>query len=101
MPHLPPPRKRTSTRRPFATARRTSNTLYGTHRWRQVRAAFLVGKVCARCGSLRKMTVDHDPPHDGTEATFFDASRFVALCKRCHDSKSARYARQLQEDMRR
>jgi len=74
---------------PFAGARRTSN-LYNGNRWTQTSKAFLEGKRCADCGTTVRLQTDHDPPHDGTEATFYDRSRFIARCLRCHARKTAR-----------
>lgn len=34
--------------------------------------------------------VHHSTPHKGNEIIFFDRTKWVALCKRCHDSDAQR-----------
>jgi 5-methylcytosine-specific restriction endonuclease McrA len=63
--------------------------LYKSPRWQRTRALFLranpVCSVCTLMGRVSAATVcDHDPPHNGNEAAFWDSSRFRALCPRCH-----------------
>ena len=67
---------------------------YGA-RWRLARKAFLKrNPLCAECqgrGILKAATVvDHVIPHKGDSGLFWDESNWQALCKRCHDKKTAR-----------
>ena len=64
-------------------------------RWRKARKLFLqVHPLCATCrsrGVIRQATVvDHIRPHKGDQALFRDERNLQALCKECHDSKTAR-----------
>jgi 5-methylcytosine-specific restriction protein A len=64
-------------------------------RWRRARAAYLaMHPVCVRCqevGCLVLATVvDHVEPHRGNQKLFWDEANWAALCKRCHDAKTAR-----------
>ena len=64
--------------------------LYGSVRWRKMRAAHLkANPYCTRCPDMATQ-VDHDPPHDGTAETFYDEGRLQGLCARCHARKTAR-----------
>lgn len=67
---------------------------YSTTRWRMMRKAFLAQhplcQMCEAKGEYRQATiVDHVIPHKGDEALFWDSNNWAALCKRCHDSKTA------------
>ena len=76
---------------PFASAGRSSN-LYATPRWKRERVAFLaVHRTCA-CG-VRATVVDHEPPHRGDEAAFWDRSTWVAMCWPDHQRKTGRETR--------
>ena len=77
-------------RKPFQGATRSSE-LYKTARWKRERAAFLkanrrcvapylVGWKYQRCDEPATV-VDHDPPHRGDEAAFWDRSTWRALCR--------------------
>lgn len=79
-------------RRPFANARRTSE-LYGTARWKRERAAFLRANSSCAC-SAPAAVVDHEPPHRGDEAAFFDRSRYRAVCWPCSNRKTGRETRE-------
>jgi len=58
-------------------------------RWRTESKTFLAAHPsCADCGEAATV-VDHDTPHGGDAAIFWDKSRWVARCKRDHDRKSA------------
>jgi 5-methylcytosine-specific restriction enzyme A len=66
---------------------------YGS-RWRRARAAFLAQHpLCATCqdqGCIEpSTTVDHIVPHRGDQRLFWDEANWAALCKRCHDAKTA------------
>jgi 5-methylcytosine-specific restriction endonuclease McrA len=65
------------------------------YRWQQARAKFLAlpENVLCRCVECvafkrRRVTnvVDHDPPHRGDPAKFWDRSSWRAMAKQCHDS---------------
>lgn len=63
-------------------------------RWRQISKAFVVSNpYCAehsRQGKIASSEVtDHIIPHKGDMDLFWDPSNWQALCKRCHDRKSA------------
>lgn len=67
---------------------------YGA-RWRKARAAFLkkhpVCTICKDEGRLTaSTTVDHKIPHRGDRTLFWDKTNWQALCKPCHDEKTAR-----------
>ena len=80
-------------RKPFATARRSSN-LYGTARWKLERRAFLdVFPYCRLCGE-RASVVDHDPPHRGDIDAFWDRRRYRSLCWKHHQAKTGRETRE-------
>lgn len=71
---------------------RSTPGLYG-YRWQRARAAFLAAHPLCKCFECKRLdrvraanVVDHDPPHRGDRAAFWDRSRWVALNKRCHDS---------------
>ncbi len=77
-------------------ARRGSATTQGYgSRWRAARAAYLVKHpVCVLCLATGRVTmatvVDHVQPHKGDRELFWEESNWQALCKRCHDTKTAR-----------
>jgi 5-methylcytosine-specific restriction endonuclease McrA len=91
-------------RRQADPSRRSSiRRLYRSARWSAMRRAHLKrpgnrtcrdciaeGKPPALCIPVRAV-IDHDPPHDGTEATFFDRSRLVTLCGRHHSRRTAMF----------
>jgi 5-methylcytosine-specific restriction protein A len=67
-------------------------------RWRRARASFLARHpLCVRCqaaGCLEpSTTVDHIVPHRGNQQLFWDEANWAAMCKRCHDAKTAREGR--------
>ena len=66
---------------------------YG-RRWQKVRLTYLRKHVfCVYCDAEARLTVatvvDHIRPHKGNQALFWDRSNWQALCKRCHDRKTA------------
>jgi 5-methylcytosine-specific restriction protein A len=78
--------------RPSASARG-----YGS-RWRRARRAFLARyPLCAACQDHGRLvpatTVDHVVPHRGDQDLFWDERNWAAMCKRCHDAKTAREGR--------
>lgn len=63
--------------------------------WRRERAAFLVANplcvLCYKAGRVTESTVvDHIIPHKGDMKLFWDRDNWQALCKQCHDAKTAR-----------
>jgi 5-methylcytosine-specific restriction enzyme A len=67
-------------------------------RWRRARRSYLVlHPLCMRClvqGRVAAATVvDHVVPHRGNAALFWDEANWTALCKPCHDAKTARDGR--------
>jgi 5-methylcytosine-specific restriction protein A len=75
-------------RRPSASARG-----YGG-RWRKARAGYLrKHPLCVTCqaeGRTEPATVvDHIVDHKGDRALFWDRDNWQALCKACHDRKTA------------
>ena len=69
------------------------NAMYSTPQWRTLRLMVLrdANYICAsyRCPN-RATIADHIKPHRGHASEFFDRSNLQALCKRCHDRKTAR-----------
>jgi 5-methylcytosine-specific restriction protein A len=70
---------------------------YGS-RWRRVRAAYLARHPwcvpCQAAGRLKPATiVDHVVPHRGDPVLFWDEGNWAAMCKPCHDAKTAREGR--------
>ena len=64
-------------------------------RWRKARALFLSQHpLCAACEGKGRITpaqvVDHVIPHRGDKQLFWDRDNWQALCKPCHDAKTAR-----------
>ena len=67
-------------------------------RWRRARASFLARHpLCMRCRAAGRIepstTVDHVVPYRGNPVLFWDETNWAALCKRCHDAKTAREGR--------
>jgi 5-methylcytosine-specific restriction protein A len=67
-------------------------------RWRRARVAYLAQHpLCAACQAegraVPATVVDHVVPHRGDPDLFWDESNWAALCKRCHDAKTAREGR--------
>jgi 5-methylcytosine-specific restriction protein A len=67
-------------------------------RWRRARAAFLARHpLCIQCQAKEciepSTTVDHVVPHRGDQKLFWDEANWAALCKLCHDAKTAREGR--------
>lgn len=66
------------------------NRLYHTQRWLDLRQAILVRDryTCADCKKLiigkGEAHVDHEVPHKGDLAKFWDPSNLRVLCRRCH-----------------
>ena len=70
-----------------------SKRLYD-RRWQRYRRVFLVDNpFCVRCLAKDRLTPsvvpDHIEPHKGDYDKFWDEENHQALCKRCHDIKTA------------
>ena len=64
-------------------------------RWRTERKYYLaMHPICVECeknGRIKAASVvDHIVPHRGDYKRFWDRRNWQPLCKRCHDSKTAR-----------
>jgi 5-methylcytosine-specific restriction enzyme A len=57
--------------------------------WRNARDQFLrEHPTCASCG-WPSIVVDHIAPHKGDQSLFWNRRNWQALCKPCHDRKTA------------
>lgn len=66
-----------------------------TTRWEKARAGFLrshpLCRSCQQAGRIQPASVvDHIVPHKGDQSLFWRSDNWQPLCKRCHDSKTAR-----------
>ncbi len=65
--------------------------VYNDPRWALLRDQVLSEEAFCRAGCNRPPTVvDHIRPHRGNEHLAFDRANLQALCKPCHDAKTAR-----------
>ena len=69
--------------------------LYNTARWKKLRIQFLANHpLCEECKRNGVITssevVDHILPHRGNKELFWDEGNLQALCKECHDRKTAK-----------
>jgi 5-methylcytosine-specific restriction protein A len=72
-------------RRPNAAARGYTSD------WRNARAEYLAQHpTCVECGALATV-VDHVKAHKGNTLLFWDRLNWQALCKPCHDRKTAKH----------
>lgn len=67
---------------------------YNTARWKQARIRYLTyNPLCVHClnnnNHVPAVVVDHIIPHKGNHTLFWDVHNWQALCKRCHDIKTA------------
>lgn len=63
-------------------------------KWRKARLSFLrKNPLCVRCKADDRVmpadVVDHIVPHKGDKGLFWDKDNWQALCKTCHDRKTA------------
>ena len=68
--------------------------LYNTNKWIKLRQQILIDNpLCILCKIEHKWVlatvVDHITPHKGNESLFYDVNNLQALCKICHDKKTA------------
>lgn len=64
-------------------------------RWAKARKRYLrEHPLCVECLKAGKLTpgnvVDHKDPHKGDKVKFWTESNWQSLCKRCHDTKTAK-----------
>lgn len=69
--------------------------LYNTSRWKTLRKQFLQEHpLCEKCKKNGVVNaaevVDHIKPHEGNQILFWDEINWQALCKCCHDKKTAK-----------
>lgn len=86
-----PPRPCPACKRIHCTTHTASPSLY-TYRWQQLRKRFLQQHVlCERCHPRITVAtvVDHRNPHKGNLELFWNTANLSALCKACHDAKTA------------
>ena len=86
--HAKARKKEVDARRPNATDRG-----YGS-RWRRARERFLrANPLCIKCLDdglvVAANVVDHVIDHKGNQQIFWDEGNWQALCKVCHDRKTA------------
>jgi 5-methylcytosine-specific restriction protein A len=87
--------KHTKQRNKEADSRRGSATERGyNYRWSKSSKQFLKDNpLCVKCeeeGTVEPSRVtDHIVPHKGDYKLFWDKSNWHALCKKCHDRKTA------------
>ena len=68
---------------------------YYTLQWSHLRKQVLVDAAytCAQCGVIQAaLEVDHIVKHDGNPAVFWNRANLQALCRTCHQQKTARGA---------
>ena len=76
--------------------RGTAHSRGYTCRWAKARGSYIKSHpFCVRCKdgkglSVMADVVDHIVPHKGNMKLFWDRDNWQSLCKRCHDSKTAR-----------
>ena len=71
-----------------------ARALYASSQWKALRAEVLrlSGGRCVTPGCMRRPTIaDHITPHRCRQELFYDAGNLQAMCKPCHDRKTARY----------
>ena len=76
-------------KKPFASAKRSSENFYNTSRWRTLRRKHIEKEpYCVRCGSELDLTVDHIQNADGIERLFFNENNLQTRCRTCHNQKT-------------
>jgi 5-methylcytosine-specific restriction enzyme A len=91
----PTPEEKEDKRKAFLDRRRGSASSRGyTSRWRKASKQFLYSHpLCLLCMAAGKTVaaglVDHRIPHRGDMKLFWEQSNWQALCKTCHDRKTA------------
>ena len=74
--------------------RNNDHTAMYNYQWKKIRARYLKeNPLCVYCMKEGRVepanVVDHIKPHKGEKDVFWDFMNWQALCKPCHDSKTA------------
>lgn len=82
-------------RRDYDKQRPSYHNWYSSERWRTLRKHILRNNpLCVMCMKQDRLVpatvIDHIQPHKGDALLFWDVGNLQALCKQCHDSKTAR-----------
>lgn len=90
--------KHTALERRYDQERESSAKRGYGHRWRGARLDFLSkNPLCVECLGIGRVTaasvVDHIKAHKGDMRLFWDQNNWQALCKSCHDTKTAKHDR--------
>jgi 5-methylcytosine-specific restriction enzyme A len=76
----------------YVSARPSPSRVYG-RRWQKLRLAYLASHPLCECDDadcIRPATiVDHRRPHHGDAGLMFAWTNLRAMCKPCHDAKTA------------
>lgn len=75
--------------------RESSHARGYSSQWRKARIGYLAKHpLCCECNKqglvVAANVVDHVIPHQGNKALFWNSDNWQALCKQCHDRKTAR-----------
>lgn len=63
---------------------------YSSSAWKKARREFLsYFPVCVKCNAERATVIDHIKPHRGDERLFWDVGNWQAVCRKCHNRKTA------------
>lgn len=86
--------KRVKPKTEYESKRPNANRRGYTYKWNQYSKAYLLHHpLCVECLKNGDLTpsevVDHIKDHRGDKRLFWDKKNHQALCKRCHDKKTA------------
>lgn len=86
--------KPSTAKRHVPISRQKIRKLYQSSDWKRTSIRFLAEHpLCVLCLEKQVLTpstvTDHIKPHRGDERLFWDESNYQAVCKRCHDRKTA------------
>jgi len=86
--------------KPFKFKPKTIDKRYNTTAWRKIRFVFLRDHpICNICNRKESTVLDHIMPVR-LGGNFWDTRNFQALCKYCHNSKSAKESKILPKNDR-
>jgi 5-methylcytosine-specific restriction protein A len=71
----------------YDAARVSPSRTYG-RQWQRLRMLFLAAHPLCPCGNAASV-VDHITSHHGNHALMYDWANLRAMCKPCHDAKTA------------
>lgn len=72
----------------YTPVKRSSAAMGYGYAWRKARKRFLEqNPLCADCGKFADV-VDHEIPHKGDEALFWDSRNWTPRCTSCHNRKT-------------